>query len=94
MDFSSLDEVERKLGALFERINTLKSENTGLRRELYSLKINLDQAKASSAGMEDIKKKYSALAEEREKLMMERELIRGKIKSALEKIDDFAAGEE
>ena len=94
MDFSSIDEVERKLGALFERINTLKSENTLLRRELYSLKINLDQAKATASGMEEMKGKFSSLAEEREKLLMERELIRSKVKSALEKIDDFAAGEE
>jgi regulator of replication initiation timing len=94
MDFSSIDEVERKLGMLFERINTLKSENGGLRRDIYSLKTNLEQARASSAGGEDMKRKYSGLVEERDRLMMERELIRAKIKSALEKIDEIVSGEE
>jgi len=94
MNLSRFDELEQKFGLLISRINTLKNEKLGLQREIYSLKANLEQARITSSGGEDIRTKYNALAEERDRLIMEREFIRNKVRSAMERIDDITAQKE
>lgn len=93
MDISRIDRVSEKLHVLFEYINSLKEENIELKRKVYALEINLKQVKAS-AGPEGLKSKYSELVEERDRLMMERELVRGKVKSALDRLEELEGAEK
>ncbi len=87
MDFSHIDSAHEKLKQLFDYINILKDENRELKRKIYSLEINLNQAKVStSSEMDSIKRKYSDLVEERDRLIMKRELIRNKVQSVIEKL--------
>jgi len=88
MDFSRLDKVQERLNSLFEYINSLKDQNRQLKRKVYSLEINLEQARAASRGR-DMKKKYSSLVEERDRLIMEREFIRNKVRGVINKLDDM-----
>ena len=70
MDFSLLDAVSERLRALFMAMSALKEENRRLKRQVYSLELNLSQARAH-AEPESYKAKYSALVEERDRLVME-----------------------
>ncbi len=88
MDFSRFDKVQERLNALFEYINSLKDQNRQLKRKVYSLELNLEQARAASQGR-DMKKKYSLLVEERDRLIMEREFIRNKVQGVINKLDDI-----
>jgi regulator of replication initiation timing len=75
------------LKQLFDYINILKDENRELKRKIYSLEINLNQTKVStSSEIDGMKRKYSDLVEERDRLIMERELIRNKVQSVIEKL--------
>jgi len=85
MRFSRFDEVHKKLQFLFDYVTSLKDENRELKRKVYSLEINLSQARAATESKES-RRKFSALVEERDRLIMERELIRNKVKAALEKV--------
>lgn len=88
MDFSRIDLVKEKLSLLFKRIDNLKSENRDLKGKVYSLESSLKQTKSSDST--DLRTKYSNLVEERDRLMMERELIRNKVKIMVKRIDSLA----
>ncbi|MDH5639275.1 MAG: hypothetical protein OEZ04_12380 [Nitrospinota bacterium] len=94
MDFSLIDEVEQKLGLLFERINTLKTENRSLKQQIYSLKTNLEQARATTTGGDDMDHKFKQMVEERERLIMEREVVLHKVRAAMEKLDELSEEED
>jgi FtsZ-binding cell division protein ZapB len=81
MDFLHIDLVKKKLSLLFARIESLKSENHDLKRKMSSL------SQGRSSDHTDLKAKYSNLVKERDRLMMERELIRGKVKVMVDRID-------
>ncbi|HEB72502.1 MAG TPA: hypothetical protein ENI77_07770 [Nitrospirae bacterium] len=85
MDFSRIDLAKEKLGLLFKRMKDLKSENQSLKGRVYSLESDLIQAESSDSS--DLQAKYSNLVKERDRLMMERELIRSKVKIMIERID-------
>ncbi|VAX17000.1 hypothetical protein MNBD_NITROSPINAE04-841 [hydrothermal vent metagenome] len=87
MDFSRIDLVKKKLGLLFKRMKDLKSENQSLKGRVYSLESDLIQSKSSDS--RDLQAKYSNLVKERDRLMMERELIRSKVKIMVERIDSL-----
>ncbi|MBI5816122.1 MAG: hypothetical protein HZB29_11010 [Nitrospinae bacterium] len=83
-----MEKVEDKLTFLFSYISGLKEENRELKRKVYSLELNLAQAK-SAAAPEGLKTKHSSLIEERDRLMMERELIRKKMETLISRIDNI-----
>ena len=87
MDFSRIDLVKGKLSLLFKRIEGLKSENRDLQRKVNSLESSLEQTKSSD--ISDLRAKYSNLVEERDRIMMERELIRSKVKIMVDRIDSL-----
>lgn len=87
MDFSRIDLAKEKLGLLFKRMKDLKSENQSLKGRVYSLESDLIQTKSSDSS--DLQAKYSNLVKERDRLMMERELIRSKVKIMVERIDSL-----
>ncbi len=92
MDFSGLDAIGQKLVMLLQHVRELKEENRLLKRKIYGLELSLNQAKASAqVGVFDPGKneKQSQLIEERDRLMMERELIRKKVQGMLEKVDTY-----
>ena len=86
MDISRIDKLRSKLLFLFEYIDNLKDENRQLERKLYSLETNLKQSRIV-AGAGELKDKYKNLVEERDRLVMERELIRNKVKIMIERIE-------
>jgi len=86
MDFTALEKVEGKLSFLFQYITTLKEENRELKRKVYALELNLNQAKAASSP-DALKLKHASLIEERDRLMMERELFRKKVEGVIAKLD-------
>lgn len=88
MDFSRIDLVREKLAIVFRRIEGLKSENQTLRGKVSSLEASLKQAKSNDSSQ--LRTKYSNLVEERDRLMMERELIRGRVKIMVDRIDSVA----
>ena len=87
--FSRFDTVQEKLNLLTEHVARIKRENSELQRKVYSLETNLKQALAAPKE-KMLKEKFSTLAEERDGLMMERELIRNKIKSLIKKLESHA----
>jgi capsule polysaccharide export protein KpsE/RkpR len=93
MDFVRLEKLQEKLDTLFEYTNSLKEENRELKRKIYSLDLNLSQLKATSA-MDSFKAKYAGLVEERDRLMMERELVRKKVEGIVGRLDNAIEEEE
>lgn len=93
MDFARLEKLQEKLDSLFEYTNNLKEENRELKRKIYSLDLNISQLKAASAH-DSFKVKYARLVEERDRLMMERELVRKKVEGIVERLDNAIAEEE
>jgi regulator of replication initiation timing len=93
MDFVRLEKLQEKLNSLLEYTNSLKEENRELKRKIYSLDLNMSQLKAASA-MDSFKTKYAGLVEERDRLMMERELVRKKVEGVVERLDDAIREEE
>jgi len=88
MDFSPLGRIDAKMGLLFEHIKELKEENRQLKRKIYTLELNLNQAKASVSVDAGLKEKYANLVEERDRLVMERELMRKKVEGLIGKVDE------
>lgn len=86
MNLAKLDRVSDKLNFLFQYISSLKEENRKLKRQVYGLELNLAQtrAKPESAEMQTAR---SGLAAERDRLLAERETIRVKLQSVLEKVN-------
>lgn len=93
MDLARLEKLQEKLNSLFEHTNSLKEENRDLKRKIYSLELNISQLKAAGA-MDSMKTKYAELVEERDRLMMERELIRKKVEGIVDRLDDAIKEEE
>ena len=93
MDFVRLEKLQEKLNSLFEYTNSLKEENRELKRKIYALDLNMSQMKAASA-MDSFKTKYAGLVEERDRLMMERELVRKKVEGIVERLDEAIREEE
>lgn len=93
MDLVKLEKLHEKLGSLLEYTNSLKEENRELKRKIYSLDLNLSQIKAASA-MDSFKAKYMGLVEERDRLMMERELVRKKVEGIVGRLDVAIEEEE
>lgn len=87
-----MEKLQEKVNSLLEYTNSLKEENRELKRKIYSLDINMSQIKAASA-MDSFKAKYIGLVEERERLIMERELVRKKVEGIVGRLDR-AIGEE
>ena len=86
MDILQIDKLRNKLLFLFEYIDNLKDENRQLKQQLDSLETNLKQSRIV-AGAGELKSKYKSLIEERDRLVMERELIRNKVKTMIERIE-------
>lgn len=92
MDFTGFERIGQKLAMLLQHVRELKEENRLLKRKIYGLELSLNQAKASAqvGGFEPKKNdKQTDLIEERDRLMMERELIRKKVQGMLEKVDTY-----
>lgn len=86
MDFSRIDLVKEKLSLLFKRMEDLKSENQTLKGKVSSLETSLKQSTSTDDGL---RIRYSTLVKERDRLMMERELIRSKVKIMVDRIDSL-----
>lgn len=86
MDFAKLDKLQEKVNTLLGYANSLKEENRELRRKVYSLDLNLSQIRAASV-KDSFKAKYMGLVEERDRLMMERELVRKKVEGIVGRLD-------
>lgn len=93
MDFVKLEKLQEKLNSLLDYTTSLKEENRELKRKIYSLDLNLSQIKAASA-MDSFKAKYMGLVEERDRLMMERELVRKKVEGIVGRLDVAIEEEE
>ena len=72
MDFSYLDKASKNLDKLLEYVSALKQENRTLKRKL-------EERQSQAIPVE--------ITEEREKLIMERERVRGRIENILETLD-------
>lgn len=92
MDLSLFERVQEQLFFLFKYVNDLKEENRELKRRVFSLEKS--QGKGGAAMPDSQKINYNTLVEERDHLMMERELIRKKVESVIEKLDDALSKEE
>lgn len=79
MDFSHLDRASKNLDRLLEYVSTLKQENRALKRKL--------EERSGQVIPKEI-------TEEREKLITERERVRGRLENILETLDNALAVEK
>lgn len=93
MDFSVCDRVETKIDLMVAHIEELKRENRGLKRNIYALEQNLNRS-VSNAGMNELKGKYRDLVEERDRLIMDRELMGRKVETVLKRLDTVITHEK
>ncbi|HJM83196.1 MAG TPA: hypothetical protein QF720_06350 [Nitrospinota bacterium] len=94
MDFSEIELVRDKFKKLFDHIRVLKGENLELKKRISLMEENLHQVKASSTTeIDENKRNFSELIEERNRLVEDRELLRKEVHAVLEKID-FHQSEE
>lgn len=92
MDFTKFDRVREQLFFLFNYINDLKEENRELKRKVYSLEKGLNEAKSGPID-DSLKARHSDLIEERDRLVMERELIRKKVEAVMERLENAMSKE-
>ena len=88
MDFSYFDKAEDKLDSFASYIKELKEENRELARNIYSLELGIKKKLPSKEGFGALKDKHSDLIEERDRLVMERELLRKKVEAMIVQLDE------
>lgn len=93
MNFSLLDRLREQLFFLFNYVNDLKEENRELKRTVYGLEKALEKRGAAPAA-ESWRTERAELVEERDRLMMERELVRKKLEAVIGKLDEALEAEE
>ncbi|MGK7345999.1 MAG: hypothetical protein ACNS63_09350 [Candidatus Nitrospinota bacterium M3_3B_026] len=93
MNFSLLDRLREQLFFLFNYVNDLKEENRELKRKVYRLEKNLEK-KGAAPDAEVWRAERAELVEERDRLMMERELVRKKLETVIGRLDEALESEE
>ena len=89
MDLARFDQVREQLSILFKYVKSLREENRQLKRRVYSL----ERSKSGPEADEE-RAKRTSLIEERDRLVMERELVRKRIETIISKLDEALRKEE
>lgn len=84
---TSADRIAGKISALNDLITELKESERESRRKIYSIELSLTQARAAAVELDDVKRKFNRIVEERDRLRMERSLLKKKIEKVLRRLD-------
>ncbi|VAX24340.1 hypothetical protein MNBD_NITROSPINAE02-131 [hydrothermal vent metagenome] len=93
MDFTLFDKVQEQFGLVSAYTDKLKGEAFELKDRLESFEIDATKLLETAVEMATLKRKHSLLIEERDQLVMERELMRKKVEQLVQEVDAALAKE-
>ncbi len=93
MDFTLFDKVQEQFGLVSAYSDKLKSEAFEMEERLDSFETDATTLLETAVEMATLKRKHSQLIEERDQLVMERELMRKKVEQMVREVDSALAQE-
>lgn len=87
MDFTLFDKAQEQFGLVSGHTDKLKGETLKLKHKLRSYEDDAAKLIANTEEIDALKKKYSRLVDERDQLIMERELMSKRVGKMVTEID-------